>query len=321
MPLSTSTIVFAVATCIPFGLAIRDTAAGKQFDSHDSIPPEHASYEPDTSDEHRAFEELMAANDRIRAEDEAKTLRRTKGALEGITGAEPASLGGLFDGIRIGAAPSSVASLRSRFAILQDRYGIEIAPLVDSAIYGFSIRLPRDVEVLCGALDDQLRDAWGQGRAWDDRRVWVSPTSDQRAVLDTRRGCELRFESYVPAEQWIDHTQASLIPMWAIGQPVRKLAEALPGSAASSLEMDWSVPGVGIGAGTTRVVAQIRSGKVVSVSADLEADLATQDAIIDRITAVVGVEHTDLVWKTNPPIMARQNGTVMVVTIGKRPQD
>jgi hypothetical protein len=207
---------------------------------------------------------------------------------------------------------------------MRDKFGIEVTPIVDTkSLHTIDIKPQLAESRVCKSLAQELREDWGEGRELGDRRVWVNPTTAQRAVFANDGGCALRFEKYTPVASWLARTPESIVPMWALGQPTAKLSATLDSASLSSFELAWSAIGVGVGSGTTQITADLRQGKVVSLVATIEADVTTQETIIVRVTELVGKEPAGetLVWKTNPPIEIRQDGARMVLTIGTRPQD
>ena len=83
---------------------------------------------------------------------------------------------------------------------------------------------------------------------------------------------------------------------------------------------NWTALGVGRGSGLTTLVAVVRRGTIVQISATATSEVDTREAISDRITALVGPIASDegvTTWKSKPPIVAEWNGDdVVTVTIG-----
>jgi len=335
-PLPTSTIVFALVTCIPFGLAIRDTVSGKYDDLADLADHElnqDLSTSDDSTDDHdqvdEDFEQRMRddlARERALEEIEEEAEAKRHGlALRKLYSAEPAGLGELFEGVVLNGPESrttgAVLERNERFSRTLES---EITLLHNDGLLHTIYIKPLYAPRVCEALEEQLIEAWGEGHVAEDRHIWTNPATLQRAVFDTRSGCELRFEKLASVAQWLDRSPSSVVPMWALGQPAKRLTAKLGDrSTVSASEISWSTVGVGVGSGTTQITADVRNGKVVSLFVSVEAVPATQEAIIARVTELVGKPPQDdpLIWKTNPPIELQEGSAQMFLTIGKRPQD
>jgi hypothetical protein len=323
MPLPTSTIVFALVTCVPFGLAIRDTVSGK-YQVPEIVLDEDLdrdSYEDDDDAYEEDRRELL--EEHLRKSELERTM--LQGAVHGLIGRGDASLGTTFDGLILGTSPTENAEVESRLDELRYTSHLEVTLLRDGeTVHAISIRPSRvNRKELCDALEQRLDEQWGAGEErGPDRRVWLDEASQQRAVFE-RSGCELRFEKSSSLAQWLDRSESSLVPMWAIGQPAQKLIDTLGDHASvTSFEIEWAVRGIGAGAGTTQLTAEVRKGKVVCLFVRVETDPATQQRLVEHITELTGKEpQDDLIWKSNPPIEMHVGAVEMFLTIGKRPED
>lgn len=327
MPVPVSTIAFAVATCIPFGLAIRDTLATNSVDPWDRAYERPEADEDDEAaarvyENQRAGRGLLEQQRREQELEEAEAARYDRLDAE-LVGSEPATLGTLFKGIRIGTPDSQLDAIRDRLLTVKLSYDLEVTPIIERAHVASFYLAPHsgDRSAFCSDIGRRLRDTWGEGRHVDERRVWIDAGATQRAVLAP--GCELRFEKLAPVASWLARTPESIIPLWAIGQPAAKLADTLDNPSLSAFELSWSATGVGAGAGETKITAELRHGKIVSLFVTAKADVVTQEQIIQRVTELVGKEPAGdtLVWKSDPAFEIVQNGSHMYVTIGNRPQD
>lgn len=327
------TIALAVLTCVPFGLAIRDTATGK-YDVSDEYLLERAGLEMDHDDDdedeeedYRAIaarREAEAAADRLalaerEAEEEADRQQR-EALVRSLYGAELATLGSAFESIKLGVPIAESGTVRSTASV-------DLMLLDDGVTtHTLFIKIQRDYsgrdEVICTRLGAQLRETWGDPLELSGMRVWLNEAAAQRAVFDPER-CELKFDKVATLESWISKTEPSLIPMGMVGKPAAKLIEMLGARTSSTIEDDevtWSALGLGIGNGTTQLVATVRGGKVASVLASVQTSPQLQDRVIERISAIAGRPPDDLgVWKHVPRIAIEAAGSQLFVTIGTPP--
>jgi hypothetical protein len=324
VPLPTSTIVFALVTCVPFGLAIRDTVTGK-YQVPEIVLEEDFDRDEYDEDSER-FEEDR--RDLLEARLRESELERSmlQGTVHGLIGDEVATLGTTFDGLTLGTSPSENTAVENRLDELRYTAHLEVVLSRDGetvhSVYVKPLRANR--QELCEAIEHRLTEQWGDGQQrGTSRRVWINEASQQRALFD-RSGCELRFEKLSPIAQWLDRSESSLVPMWAVGQPVQKLIDTLGDRpSVTSFEVEWTVRGIGAGTGTTAITADVRKGKVVSLFVSVETDPATQQELIAHITALTGKDPREdaLVWKSNPPIEMHEGSFQMFLTIGTRPEN
>lgn len=335
----TSTIVLAVATCLPFGLALRDTLAGK----YDEPPDVLAEYERELAARHaierdaeRDVDEAVdhdldgvveeaalrnAAYDRSRQQAEQALRANRLAHVPALYGAEPATPGTDLAGFRLGAPSADDAQLDVetwRVTVRSD--GVSSLALEVDLV-------PRD-EAVCTALERGLREHWGdpklQGRRW----VWLDRPGTVRATWE-RDDCELRYERVGAPATWLDRTRTSTIPLWAIGRPERELRHALGARAIAdqaTYHVRWTAPGLGIGRGPADVTAHLDHGRVVALEVGLEIDPAAQTALSDQISKLVGKppeipsDRPDAeIWNTVPRIELVEGAPKTFLTIGIRP--
>ena len=327
-PVATSTIVMGLLTCVPFGLAIRDTVTGDNGGSG-----ARAAYDDETYDDHEssaAFEARMRALEEAEAEEERlEEAARAERAqqLVSLYGAEPASLGPAFAGIRLGVNEAELdgAALAGLY-----RTGRSTGTKIDlEAVTGIVHRIvidpalgasEDDEEALCEALDQRLRTAWGEGTERDERRQWAHPLSGQRATLITDPSCRYVVERYAPVTAWLGKDKAAVVPVWAIGQPAQRLLDVLGDRAQVDDDaIMWRGPGLDGGLGDTTLTAYTERGKVVTLEAGSDG---VPSALARQLTTTYGepVDADDEVarWKGKPPISLQVAGGYSVfVTVGK----
>lgn len=327
------TIVLAILTSVPFGLAIRDTATGKYtLEDHerrlDHGDDDGADDGDDVEDEdyrevasRRAAEEVAhraAVAEQEALEEEARQERDR--LVKSLYGAEVATLGSAFEAIELGG-PIGSGAVRST-----DELDLM---LLDDGLttHTLFIKLQRDPDredgdLMCGALTRQLREAWGTPKKLGTTTIWSNPHTSIRAVLDIG-ACELRYEKVTDVATWISKSESSLVPMWAVGKPAARLIEALGERTSSTADDDqitWTVRGIGVGSGPTQMIADVRGGKIVSVVASVQTDLTTQEHVVTRISEITGAAvGDDLIWPTSPKITMQQGARQMFVTIGTPP--
>ena len=111
MPVSPSTIAFALVTCIPFGLAIRDTVEHRQ----PTTPDRHS----DELDAENAREERLRAEQAVRDAEREAEIEHHKLMLIDLIGPGPAQLGRSFDGITLGMTAADFEHKRDLIADLR----------------------------------------------------------------------------------------------------------------------------------------------------------------------------------------------------------
>ena len=315
-----STIAFALASCATFGLAIRDTMTDKH--GH-----RRAILDDDELATRRELERVGAPEVDGAAELEAdrqeadRRMSERSQMLDRVFGAEVATLGVAFDGAVLGG-PVDAVDPRVRERLERVGVAVSLDSSVDHTVYAIGVSA-RGVQQECETFTSHLVEAWGVSQVARAGRVWLNPANAQRSVL---RDCELRFEAYRPVATWLDRSQRSVVPMWAVGQPASKLRaklqrgegvlQVLDGSSPEHLV--WTAVGVGIGAGPTKLDALVRNGTITGLTASVAIGAATQDEIIARISELTGKKPDDtLLWKSNPPIAIEEGPLETFVSIGK----
>src|SRR5258706_9305274 len=107
MRIPNSTIVMGLVTCVPFGLAIRDTVLHKDLSSRFDELSSYAS----SVEREQEYETRMAREESERTEREAVNKFKIDAARKALFGAEPAHLGVMFSGVALGI-PTDVAMQR-----------------------------------------------------------------------------------------------------------------------------------------------------------------------------------------------------------------
>lgn len=321
--LPTSTIVMALVTCVPFGLAIRDTINGpsrrprpEPVDAHES----ESRYERDREDRQARFE---------RAEAEARGRQWKK-----LYGVNVASLGGAFDGLWWDMPERQISrALAGSLGRFQRAAGIEVQ--LDAEPHLISIEVSPNTptsdedDERCRELRADLEAAWGAGRVTDEGgHVWFNPDVRTRATFSP--GCTLRFEQAVTLDTWLDATPASVVPVWAVGQPLARLQQVLGERGTledyeSYTELGWRAPGLDVATGGTNITAIAVKGKVTAlvVLAGTADDTAAE--LTTKLTGLHGApreEDDTLQWnKARPPIKLSDDGTSLTLTVGTAPAE
>ncbi|MBA3391904.1 MAG: hypothetical protein H0T89_04625 [Deltaproteobacteria bacterium] len=319
MALPTSTIAMAVLTCIPFGLAVRDTVRQRTA----------AQTERERIEQRARFDEqqeaLAAERDYARRQAEREREEREQAeraaAMSGLLGDSPTSLGPLFGDIAIGMSGEELYTRSTQLAAITAlgfRVHVEGRDHVPSIVL-----VPRrgSSDDLCDQLSAQLVTRWGRPDAEDDEELfWV--TGARRASFWRSATCKLRFERYAPPESWIDRSTDSVVPIAAIGKPAKALAAQLEQRlfVAVSVEDDsvvWSDVGVGTGSGRTSLVANVSGGRVTGILATTRVSTNTQDDIIAQLTALFGPRADDGNWTGKPPVTLDVYDGHLTLTAGK----
>lgn len=269
MRIPTSTIVMGLVVCVPFALAIRAGTGSRH----------HAEPEEDDA------ELILAREAQMRAEEEAQRRRAADAAAEDIHrlyATQPATPGLLFGGIHLGAPEVTPAQER---AVRTFERGTIALQTDDSGLYQISISLHDG----CDVLERKLNDTWGPGVATATGLVWLNPGTHTRAVFHGTPDCELVYDRFVTADDWISKADTSVVPLWALGQPAEKLTDALtlPASEAKRPQITWSGPAIGSVGERTRITATFENGKVVGLSAVATASLSAS-GVEEQLVALYG---------------------------------
>jgi hypothetical protein len=266
----------------------------------------------------------------VRREAQLERSRRRAAALRTIYGATPASPGSAFATTQLGTSAPAREDLYLRDADVEatfdgDRFlqTITIEPAADLD--------DTDHQELCELLRLQLVDAWGDGLALGTTWTWSDAATGMRARFVRDTSCELRFDRYASLARWLDRTRDSIVPLWAVGRPVSELVghlEPRPGVSRiveESQRLSWEDLGIG-GAGRTGVIADVRDGRVIAVSAIVSADPPAKRELLAELTALFGTQRDDgdqWHWDAaRPPVsaVANQPGYVSL-RIGAPPED
>lgn len=294
MALPTSTIVLGLLTALPFGLAIKDTVSGKPaLDMR--------------SDDEREAEEAIASMERAQREyeeQEAKTKAQLEAAIdELIPIATPARLATPYKVNRELPELSNMDRLEElgHAVVTPARNG-------DGTLKSLSISFPQhhDADV-CSLVRHRLDEAWGSpertyANGDDDRRHYAASEPHERITFINRDygRCELVLEGYVGARDFVNKTEASTIPVWAVGKPAAKLVDKLGGDAFSdATQIRWTRPGVGAGLGETELYARVVKGKVVTITAKFQTGESTIGVVAEHMVADFGepTESDPVIWE------------------------
>jgi len=317
MPVSPSTIAFALATCIPFGLAIRDTVQHRQPTTHDRADRLAAESEAREARE-RAERELRDA------EREAEVQHR-KLMLVDLIGAVPATVGSSFDGITLGMTAADFERKRDTIADLGAQTGATIRADSEAILHALWITPRNDT---CEFVGERIEQRWGAGHAAGNRTFWTA--GDTRAVFERNPtgDCKLTFEEHVDVARWLDKKPGAVVPLALVGKPVKALlADIAARASVEAVEQDdesiqWSDAGVGNGVGRTSLIAVIQRGKVVWIEARTDVDRDTTAAVQDRLTALYGAPGGDdtLTWNKAKVTLTLGEESTIVVTAGTLPR-
>ncbi len=112
------------------------------------------------------------------------------------------------------------------------------------------------------------------------------------------------------AKDCVSKAQTSVVPLWLVGLPIKKLREHI-GSRAVVDEAEpavhWLGLGVGTGSGEARFEASFGKRKVVTITVATNTTDATREAVVAHLTALYGAQVDDdgddggLVWKKSKP--------------------
>ena len=318
MPVSPSTIAFALVTCIPFGLAIRDTVEHRQ-----PTTPSHHSDELDSEGEAR--EARMRAEQAVRDAARETEIQHHKLMLIDLIGPGPAQLGRSFDGITLGMTAAEFEQKRDLIADLRTQTAATIRGDSEAILHALWITPHVDS---CAFVGEQLDRRWGAGHRAGNRTFWGA--GDTRAVFERNPSgdCELTFEERVDVARWVDKKAGSVLPLALIGKPVKALlADIAARASAEDVEQDdesiqWRDAGVGNGLGHTSLMAVIEHGKVAWLEARTDVDRDTTTAIQDRLGALYGAPKGDdtLTWPRGKVTLTLGEESSITVTAGTLPR-
>lgn len=317
MAIPKSTIVMAVVVCVPFGFAVRSSL---EADDEEKAIAELEKFGDDQARKAEAEERERAAAEAL---DDEKRKQLATEALRELYGAEPATFGSAFDGIKLGG-PDVSSEQRARLTELEDKIGFSI----DGQVLGGKLVAVTAISEDCTTLEGQLIRVWGEGENNEmEDRHWVHPIQQQRATLahEGDDECWLLFEPYATVDQWFNKTRTSVVPLWALGKTrdnlVKMLAERV--ESDENNEISWQAPGLGHGAGATHLTAAHENGKIIRVVAMTDAVALTVSDLTEHLTKLHGppAEDEPLTWSRKPPIKLETSETSgdydIHLTVGK----
>ncbi|GEM_PF-6776450 len=305
MALPTSTIVMALLTAVPFGLAIKDTVTGKGSFVMPSSGEDDASLE--------SYERAQREYEEKEAQEEAQRALELKSVVDALIPMDTkAQLG--IRGYDLNQPLSSGGKLEEQLLTLAHA-AFEPVTNTDGTLKTLTISFPQygDSDSVCSLIGQRLTDAWGEAprtyKSGTSRRHFTTTLTKpvQRVTFfdpEVSERCSLLVEGYVAAPDFITKTESSTVPVWAVGKPAKKLIDKLGGYAFSDdMQIRWPAPGVGEGASGTELYARIVKGKIVTLTATFQASESTIGAVAEKLVAEFGepTESDPLVW-TKPKL-------------------
>lgn len=301
MALPTSTIVMALLTAVPFGLAIKDTVTGK---SSFEVPPSTDDYSDASRD---SYERAQREDEEKQAQVEARRTLELKGLVDALIPMD-AKAQLRLPGYELGRPLGSGGRLEEQLLTLAHA-AVEPVTNTDGTLKTLTISFPHygDTDV-CLQIGQRITEAWGESsrtyKSGTSRRHFTTPLTKpvQRVTFFDPEGserCELLLEGYVAPTDFITKTETSTVPVWAVGKPAKKLIDKLGGYAFSDdMQIRWATPGVGEGASTTELYARIVKGKIVTLTATFQASENTIGAVAEKLVADFGepTESDPVVW-------------------------
>jgi hypothetical protein len=290
MRIPPSVIVMSLLTAVPFGLAFKDAAKSKDKiasydDDDDEYSPRRAHDDFDGDADYaaqRAELEKMRAEER---ENELKLGAKRRALAAQLVGTEPASMGSLFQGVKLGASAGNFQPDPVREAISEASEVLNVHWDVDATeLNGVTATLRGD-EDGCSGIASAVR-GWGPKAG----AGWENAATHQRATFDELE-CSIHFERFTDLEHWLDTSATSVIPVAMIGQPAAKLRAKVGGHIDEDNEdsITWHDVGLAGGKGATALSASIENGKVVSISVEL-SDSVDLLPVIERVSKLTGAK-------------------------------
>lgn len=325
MAIPKSTYVMGAVVLGLFGVAIQRTASK---DSHHVKDEDEAdSYEGDGDEE---LAELRASRERMQREEaeeearqaaieaeNAKTLAAAITASRQMYGAEVATLGSAFDGVKLGKPMASVPTDRIEAYEGETTNRVTLDRHLSESLLEIRIELrpTDDTEVgdkLCENVGRMLRETWGDGvlDGPETTRIWLNPATHQRARFLLEDGdCTLAYDRYVESAGFVGRTATSVVPLQLLGQPAAKLS-AMPGASVEDDAVRWTVAGLGAGTAPTSLTAYVENGKVVTIAAEVSATESVRRELEGRLASTYGkpkeIENdrgtSEHRWAGKPPI-------------------
>lgn len=337
MGLQKSTIVMAVLTCVPFGLAARDLVTDKDTAGYRGDKDEdYDSDEIDSEELERYAKEQEAANAAERAREERRAEERKAklaSALDMLFGREPASLGPVYGAVKLDMTDVELDKLEH--AAQAVRAAAELADIdvtfhaEDSILESITLESTADGEELCEVLGDKLDTRWPEHAEVGRASVWTGPT--QRVEVSGTWDCKAEIRRTATPAAWIAK-KGSVVPFAMIGKSTSELLKSLEPKRADLGEenyIQWMAPGLGVGLGPTRIAAEIEKGKVVGITALVNVDDATFAELEKQLDAAFGPAKErdgEPVWGTKVPVRITVSNdpdgpTSHVISIGKMPSE
>ncbi len=311
MRIPTSTIVMTLLTCVPFGLAIRDSLRTKA-----DLPDEDAALLAGLGDEDTSGDSAEAERKRL-AEFEAQEAEQAAAdklahdkVRARMLGPAPATLGPAFGGIAIGAPTDDAAELAATNAL--DEGGMAVTfEHVNEHVTAILI----ESTASCSDFAEAVEAKWGA----NDSRRWIDAASSSRAKLDE---CMLRLEKFVDAQAWV-----KALPLPAIGKPAAAFRDQLGLLVTDEDEVGftWHDLGPGpAGDGNATYDAYTKNGKLIGFSASATVDAVTGEVIRVQLDKQYGAPKTDpdtgfSVYKSRPQITVDGHSGQITLQAGTLP--
>jgi hypothetical protein len=294
MKITNGFVVGAILCAAPFALAVRADIKHKN--------DKHHGYGDDDDDydfERQSHSEDLDDPD-LKYEPPPEHKIEKKDLLE-LIGSQPATLGPLLDGVRLGGSADSYEpdTTRERIEQFQSDHDYNLHVDYDADIVqlnGVTLRVDGDES----ELRDALISAWGTPKRLDEETlIWIG--AGQRAVYKTSyNGFELTFEPFQSLDAFVapaDKTKLGVEPIALVGSTVDKLRDVVGAKIQSQDYGDgvmYYAPGLPDGIGKTEVTVNTDpdgTGKILSIS--IEASSADLDAVKAAIDAKWGPAKTD----------------------------
>lgn len=280
MALPTSTIVMALLTAVPFGLAIKDTVTGTSaYDAR--------------SDEEREKDEALEALEREYEDQQQQKKVDLEASLEQLIPTARKAIIGL-PGYDLGQPTPEESSAQARLERVAYAL-ISTTKNSDAKLNSVTISFPQYMsdENICLRVSQRLEDAWGSSsRTYGNsssRKHWATTSPQQRATFidpDGDERCAIVVEEFAGPLHFVTKTEASVVPLWAIGKSADKLAEKLgPDAYSDDTQIRWTGIGYGEGYGGTELYARSVKGKIVTVTAKFQTSAVSARALVDKLVA------------------------------------
>lgn len=206
--------------------------------------------------------------------------------LDLLCGAQPATFGTLLDGIELGRVVDKLPEVTPPS-------DVKIALLTTGRrVDGVDITIPADPGwASCYQFTKQLHKQWGDpSESSGGSEIWRDAAHHRVATFTDNVGdCSLRFSREVPAEQWLNKTKSSLVPIWAIGRKVTELEKALglpPGDDPD--ELTWRDESLGDPFSDIELTAHVRRGRIIGITVAPPFESAVADILWKRLKTLYG---------------------------------